>query len=167
MLSGVPDQKRFWLMMGASALLVFTAAAALARYVSFPERGTPQSPLPTISVVLNGHRVTAEVANNEDTQARGLMFRPALAPDAGMLFQYPYAAPRSVWMKGMQFSVDVVFIRGLTVVDYEDSVPPPSATRGEAATVTTLEEADAVLLMAPGQAEAWDVGIGTPVQFTP
>ena len=62
------------------------------------------------------HAFRVEVARTPAQQQRGLMFRPPLADDAGMLF-FPYPAdggpPReaSFWMKDTPSPLDIVFIR--------------------------------------------------------
>lgn len=43
-------------------------------------------PLPQIELRAGMHRIVAEVAANDETRSRGLMFREQLAPNHGMLF---------------------------------------------------------------------------------
>ena len=52
-----------------------------------------------------------EVARSESEQARGLMFRDALAPDGGMIFPMNPPRPASFWMKNTVISLDLIFIR--------------------------------------------------------
>jgi uncharacterized membrane protein (UPF0127 family) len=54
---------------------------------------------------------TIEVADTADERARGLMFRPALAPDHGMLFVFPYSREVSFWMENTPQPLDLVFIK--------------------------------------------------------
>ena len=42
-----------------------------------------------------------------------------------MLFVFPEPRQPSFWMKGMEFSLDLVWIREDTVVQIDASVPPP------------------------------------------
>ena len=56
------------------------------------------------------HQFKIEVAATGDAQARGLMFRRTLAPDAGMLFVYPSTAPLTMWMKNTYLPLDMLFI---------------------------------------------------------
>lgn len=51
-----------------------------------------------------------ELAVTPEEQARGLMYRPSLAPDAGMLFVYDPPQPASFWMKNTMIPLDMVFI---------------------------------------------------------
>ena len=51
-----------------------------------------------------------EVANDDPTRERGLMFRKSMPQDHGMLFIFPDEAPRSFWMKNTYLPLDLVFI---------------------------------------------------------
>jgi uncharacterized membrane protein (UPF0127 family) len=57
------------------------------------------------------HHFTVEVAATPEQQERGLMFRPTLAGDRGMIF--PYDPPQDVafWMKNTLIPLDILFIR--------------------------------------------------------
>ena len=57
------------------------------------------------------HRFTVEVAVTPDQQARGLMFRPRVGPNEGMIF--PMAPPRiaDFWMHNCPAPLDMIFIR--------------------------------------------------------
>ncbi|WP_157216937.1 DUF192 domain-containing protein [Flavisphingomonas formosensis] len=57
------------------------------------------------------HHFQVEVARTEAEQARGLMFRPSLAPDRGMIFPFPAPRPASFWMKNTMIPLDIIFIR--------------------------------------------------------
>jgi uncharacterized membrane protein (UPF0127 family) len=51
-----------------------------------------------------------EVATTPAQSERGLGYRDALAPDAGMLFDLGSTRNPSFWMKGMRFALDFVWI---------------------------------------------------------
>jgi hypothetical protein len=50
-----------------------------------------------------------EVADDGQERARGLMFRPELAPASGMLFVYENPRRVSFWMKNTLIPLDMVF----------------------------------------------------------
>jgi len=56
------------------------------------------------------HAFTVEIADDEDEQRRGLMFRRALAEDAGMLFLYDREQPLSYYMRNTYVSLDIIYI---------------------------------------------------------
>lgn len=51
-----------------------------------------------------------EIADEDHERQRGLMYRPPLADDRGMLFQYPHAAERAFWMLNTPSSLDIVYV---------------------------------------------------------
>lgn len=65
-----------------------------------------------ITLMVSGGAVIfdIEIARTPEEQARGLMFRPALAPRAGMLFVYDPPQPARFWMKNTMISLDMLFI---------------------------------------------------------
>ena len=56
-------------------------------------------------------RFQVEIAATQAEQARGLMFRKALAPDRGMLFTYKRPQPAAYWMKNTLIPLDIIFIQ--------------------------------------------------------
>ncbi len=71
------------------------------------------------------HRFIVELAETYEQRAQGLMFRRALAPDAGMLFVYPEDRVISMWMKNTFIPLDMVFVSadGRVVALHERAVP--------------------------------------------
>ena len=66
--------------------------------------------LPTQTLVVDGHPVVAEVADDPQERSTGLMYRSSLPADGGMLFVYPDAAPRSFWMKNTTLPLSIAFV---------------------------------------------------------
>jgi uncharacterized protein len=57
------------------------------------------------------HKFKVEVVRTPEEQARGMMFRESLAPDAGMIFPMAPPRPASFWMKNTVIPLDMIFIR--------------------------------------------------------
>jgi uncharacterized membrane protein (UPF0127 family) len=70
----------------------------------------PQPQLPTIQLNAGLHLVQAEVANTFQTRMTGLMHRPELRANSGMLFVFPDLAPHCMWMKNTLVPLSVAFI---------------------------------------------------------
>lgn len=101
------------------SLLVALAAVALSACAqgaggSAGEAATGPSGLPieplTIVTDTGRHAFRVEIADDEAERERGLMFRPPLADDQGMLFEFPEAAERSFWMRNTPSSLDILYV---------------------------------------------------------
>ena len=54
--------------------------------------------------------VDVEIADNDDTRQRGLMYRYNMEEFQGMFFVFPYEDYRSFWMKNTYLSLDIIYI---------------------------------------------------------
>jgi hypothetical protein len=84
-------------------LALTPALSGAARAGCAPDRvefGTPGAPA----------AFTVEIADTPAERERGLMFRTAMAPDAGMIFVYPAPGHPYFWMKNTLIPLDMIFI---------------------------------------------------------
>lgn len=114
-------------------------------------------------VEIQGKRTTVEIAYTPEEQAMGLGERDALAWGHGMYFEYDRPGFYSFWMKGMRFSIDIVWLRGGRIIDLDPNVPFERGTNGP--TLRPAELADAVLEVPAGYAVAQGWRIGDRVKF--
>jgi len=71
--------------------------------------------------------VAVEVVDTDETRARGLMYRNALADGAGMLFVFDEEAEHSFWMKNTLIPLDMIFIAGdRTIAGIHENAHPLS-----------------------------------------
>ena len=99
--------KRF-LIAGTLALgLALSACAKSSAPVD--EAGNPLEELKIVTAS-GEHAFWVEIADDEPERARGLMFRPPLADDRGMLFQFPVAGEQAFWMRNTPSSLDILYI---------------------------------------------------------
>lgn len=100
------------IVMAAALALVAVAGCSQAGSGSAARTASASTVPLTIKATDKQHNFRVEVARTEAEQARGMMFRPKLAPDAGMIF--PFSSPRvaSFWMKDCPHPLDMIFIRG-------------------------------------------------------
>ena len=114
------------------AVLGLIAAVMLASCAMLDERphaATAALPVETIRIdTANGRKeLRVEVAADAVSQERGLMYRRALPPDAGMLFDFHQESRVSFWMKNTPLPLDMVFIRADgTVSSVEPNATPYS-----------------------------------------
>ncbi|MBI5512058.1 MAG: DUF192 domain-containing protein [Deltaproteobacteria bacterium] len=74
-----------------------------------PGSAPPPAPRVVFHTALGDVAVTVEVADDAATRARGLMYRTALDPNAGMIFIFPNESEHSFWMKNTYIALDMIF----------------------------------------------------------
>lgn len=72
-----------------------------------PERAREPLQIVTAS---GPHPFKVEVARTTEQRAKGLMCRPAMARDHGMLFTFDEVTPIYMWMKNTYLPLDMVFV---------------------------------------------------------
>jgi len=65
----------------------------------------------TAETEINGEVIQLEVARTRSEQSMGLMFRPSLEDNRGMLFVFGRPRPLQFWMKNVLIPLDMVFLR--------------------------------------------------------
>jgi uncharacterized membrane protein (UPF0127 family) len=97
-------------------------ALALACSAAAPQ-DRPQK-LPALRLNAGIHNIDAEVARTPEQRAIGLMNRPALEPNAGMLFVFEQAATQCFWMKNTLLPLSIAFVADDgTIVSTADMQP--------------------------------------------
>jgi uncharacterized membrane protein (UPF0127 family) len=93
------DRGRPWI---GSLVLLCAAAAASAQ----------EGPQKLAQIRLNAgiHNINAELASTAEQREIGLMFRPALAANDGMLFAFERAGQQCFWMKNTLIPLSVAFV---------------------------------------------------------
>ncbi|HKO09743.1 MAG TPA: DUF192 domain-containing protein [Alphaproteobacteria bacterium] len=139
-------------LMALGALLL--AMPDLARAAELPKG-------PLVIKTADGveHRFTVEVATTDAEREQGLMFRAAMAPDAGMLFDFKEAEPVAMWMKDTYLPLDMLFIaRDGRIVHIAERTVPFSLT-----TISSGEPVLAVLELNSGTASRLKIKPGDRV----
>ena len=111
-----------------------------------------------------------EVADTGEEKARGLMNRPSLPPDRGMIFVYEAESVRGFWMRNTLIPLDILFIDGqATVVDIQTMTPEPGVPVSELTIYQSAAPAQQALEVNAGAAERCGIVVGTPVtlELTP
>ena len=107
--------------MKNSTLILSVFAVVLSGCNSAPPPGT-------FLVQLNGHSFYVELANSPQSQRQGLAGRDHLAQDGGMLFVWPKPTMATMWMKGCEIPLDVLFFdhNKRLINSHTMAVPSPS-----------------------------------------
>jgi uncharacterized membrane protein (UPF0127 family) len=129
---------------------LFAAAAAIGAAPALPHStlvvDTPRGPV----------RLTVELARDETSRMRGLMYRTHLDANAGMLFEFENDAFRTFWMKNTALPLDMVFIRA----DGTISSIAANATPMSEKVISSQEPVRAVLEINGGRAAALNIRPG-------
>jgi uncharacterized membrane protein (UPF0127 family) len=106
------------------------------------------------------HHFIVEVAASSQARARGLMYRRKMARYAGMLFNYGYEQPVSMWMKNTFIPLDILFISksGRIINVAERTVPHSLRAISSAGSVL------AVLEVVAGTVERLNIKVGDDVR---
>lgn len=108
--------------------------------------------------------VTVEVARTEAEKILGLSGRDGLMPGGGMLFVFETPSRPLIWMQGMRFPLDILWIRDGRVVDLVKEAKPPAP--GEPPEVfAPPEDVQYVLEVPAGFVDRYGIVLDDPVQI--
>lgn len=73
-------------------------------------QATAQAPAGSVELNAGIHRIEAEIAATAASRAEGLMHRPSMPANRGMLFIFPEAGVQCFWMKNTRIPLSVAFL---------------------------------------------------------
>lgn len=80
-----------------------------AQAATHPVSGLAIIPL-TVTAADGKHAFRVELADTDEAQRKGLMFRTELPDDEGMIFPYDGLSAQSFWMKNTPLPLDIIFV---------------------------------------------------------
>jgi uncharacterized membrane protein (UPF0127 family) len=92
------------------AVLLLVATPVLAEGPTGPQPELPKEKLIIVTKDGTQHPFDVEMALTEEQQETGLMFRPTVPPDGGMLFDWGQPRESQMWMRNTIAPLDMVFI---------------------------------------------------------
>jgi len=147
---GTMNAPRAHCLAAAGAALALTASA-----------GTPAVVPLTLP---SGKVLQAEVMVRDEDRAMGLMFRPSLPLDRGMVFVFETADFHGIWMKNCRFPIDILWLdEEKRVVHVAASVPPCKAD--PCPVYNPMRRASYVIELNAGQARREKAVVGATVGF--
>ena len=93
------DRSKCWRIVVLALALVSAASAQ-----------TGPQKLPAIKLTAGIHVINAEMATTDEQREIGLMFRPAMAANDGMLFTFERPGQQCFWMKNTLIPLSAAFI---------------------------------------------------------
>ena len=132
----------------------------LARAQTGPQPELPKEKLQIVTQDGKAHDFNVEMALSPDEQTIGLMFRPSVPADGGMLFDWHTERRSQMWMKNTIASLDMVFIGGDGRIRAiaENTVPQSLAT------IDSRLPVRATLELAAGTTARLDIRVGDVVK---
>lgn len=112
----------------------------------------------------SGSSLTVEVMVEDADRAMGLMFRPSLPADRGMLFVFERVGFHGIWMKNCRFPIDIVWLdEERRVVHVAESVP--HCEKDPCPVYSPMRAALYVLEINAGQARREGLSVGATLDF--
>ena len=133
-----------------------------------PDPVTPRKQIPAVlqpkASLPDGFAITLELASTPEERRQGLMFRPSMAADRGMLFVFDHEGLPGIWMKNTLISLDLLYLnsRG-EIVDIIENAEPCKVE--DCPTYQPTKPAVAVLELAAGVVEAHGLKAGDSLTF--
>ena len=153
---------RRFILAGLMALSLGTVSCA-GQSAPVDPAGRALEPL-TVVTSTGEHAFMVEIVDDEPERQRGMMFRPPLEEDRGMLFEWPgeAAQERSFWMHNTPSSLDILYIndQGRIVSIVRNATPNSDAT------YPSNGAAKGVLELRAGRAEEIGAKPGDAVRHT-
>src|SRR5438067_12281315 len=105
--------------------------------------------------------VRVEIASDDASRTRGLMFRRSLEPDRGMVFVFPTAEQHSFWMHNALIALDLIFLdEARSVIGVVANAAPQTDAPRDVGKPSRY-----VVEVAAGEAAAHAVGPGVRAAF--
>lgn len=148
-------QRDNWGKWAMGIALVLIIVAGVLMVVSVNHRQAPVS--------IGGQLVFARVADNDDSRRKGLSGTTELKEKEAMLFIFDTPGRWGMWMKDMNYNIDIVWLdHNKRVVSVIEHVTPDTYPK------VFLPDQDAVYVveLAAGFVDKYGVGLGHQVSFT-
>jgi uncharacterized membrane protein (UPF0127 family) len=128
-----------------------------------PKGPQPELPKERLEIITRDgarHSFMVEMATTPEQQTVGLMFRPSVAPDGGMLFDWGTPRDSQMWMRNTIASLDMLFINADgTIRSIAENTVPESL-----AVIDSRGPVRATLELAAGTAARLDIRVGDKVR---
>jgi len=116
---------------------------------------------------LKGHKFEVELATDDATRERGLMFRDSMPADHGMLFLFDQPQELQFWMKNCRMPLDILYFdEKYKMVSVQQRVPPCQNGGNSCPTYPSNGQAKYVLELNAGTADKLGVKPGDELKVT-
>jgi uncharacterized membrane protein (UPF0127 family) len=119
----------------------------------------------TATLRINNCSIEVEIADTPALRIRGLSGRKTLAENRGMFFVMEKPLYYRIWMKDMNFALDIIWLLDLKVVEITPGIPPPSLLQLDQPQYHPSSPVNHVLEVNAGVAEKCGLKIGDTISF--
>lgn len=110
------------------------------------------------------HCFQVSVAESEAARQKGLSGRKKINQDQGMLFVFTRNEPQSIWMKGMRFPLDIIWLdKDKKAIWIKENAEP--CEEGNCEIFTSDKDAKFVLEINAGEAKKLGLKIGEVLSY--
>ena len=161
-----------WRRSGATISSIITSLVIVAGCTQpriEPVAGADTAPPPTRNpppqaAFQDGFTVDLELATTPEETTTGLMFRPSLAADRGMLLIWGEERFATIWMMNVLVPLDIIFLNDAgQIVEIVADAQPCGAE--PCPRFTPRVASRAVLEVVAGSASAHGLEVGSPIEF--
>jgi uncharacterized membrane protein (UPF0127 family) len=154
-------------------ILVLSLIASLMLIEQFvvPRLNQPQQEVPDnpqgqlVPLRVGSNTVQVEIRDDEAERELGFSGRATIGENEGMLFIFDQPLQPTFWMKDMQFSLDVLWIRDGRVVEIEENVVHPTQAAPVVKTMIPQNPVDMVLEVPSGWVSRMGAKAGDQVSW--
>ncbi|PZV10312.1 MAG: hypothetical protein DCF32_00400 [Leptolyngbya sp.] len=124
-----------------------------------------RDPSPTHYFEINGKQILLETAVTDQEKNQGLKGRNSLPVNRGMLFTVSPEQEVQLWMAGVRFPLDMVFLHNEKVSAVVSDVPPCTTSPSDCPIYDSGGIVDSVIELAAGTAESLSLAEGSTIQI--
>lgn len=117
-----------------------------------------------VQIKINDQVILADVARTEKARQIGLSNRLELNVNEGLLFVFDEPGKYGFWMKGMQFPIDIIWVKDDRIVGLKERIPAePGVSDSDLKIYTPPEDIDKVIEVSSGRIRLFRAQIGDQV----
>jgi uncharacterized membrane protein (UPF0127 family) len=153
------------LFFGIGLLIIFAGFSleVFHRY-EVKKEVVPEPLVPTGILIINDTAIAVAVADTESARVRGLSGQPFIREEEGLLFVFPDSKKHGIWMRGMQFPIDIIwFDENFRIIDVYRNATPESYP----SVFTPSLDARYILEVSAGFSAQSGISIGDNAHFVP
>ena len=113
--------------------------------------------------MINGQKFIVDVAKTDTQKEKGLNIQDSLPLNRGMIFPFQKNGAYSFWMKGMKFSIDIIYIKNDKITDIFPNLPFPRTATETPAIVTPHGKINYVLEINSGLSQKYNFKVGDKI----